>query len=253
MVQNTEDLLRNFFSLQFDLKNVKPCLPSESTGYLSTYPNPALYPVNPSTSFHLSSLSCVCTLIQQTVEQIQIFDRDTRQQLETVQIKSEEKEGSNLNNNVSALKPEVLTPEEKKNISLGKMSETKLLVDLPSIPQDTVEERDLSASNDKIDNSDSDCDSSDYEYTDATESEDSSCDSGVGLAEKKRVKPATVPKVFLTSYFPGIGGHTFQVGGHTFQVDGHTFQVGGHTFQVGGHTFQVGGHTFQVDGHTFQV
>ena len=230
-------------------------MPSESTGYLSTYPNPALYPVNPSTSFHLSSLSCVCTLIQQTVEHIQIFDRDTRQQLETVQIKSEEKEGSDLNNNVSALKPEVLTPEEtvqikseekegsdlnnnvsalkpevltpeeKKNISLGKMSETKLLVDLPSIPQDTVEERDLSASNDKIDNSDSDCDSSDYEYTDATESEDSSCDSGVGLAEKKRVKPATVPKVFLTSYFPGIGGHTFQVGGHTFQVDGHTFQV----------------------------
>ena len=179
---------------------------SESTGYLSTYPNPALYPVNPSTAFHLSSLSCVCTVIQQTVEHIQIFDRDTTQQLETVQIKSEEKELSELNNNVSALKPEVLTLEEQENISQEKMAEIELLVDLPSILQDTVED-----SNDKIDNSDSDCDSSDYEYTDATESEDSSCDSGVGLAEKKRVKPATVPEVFLTSYFPGINGHTFQV------------------------------------------
>ena len=182
-------------------------MPSESTGYLSTNPNPALHPVNPSTAFHLSSLSCVCTVIQQTVEHIQIFDRDTRQQqLETVQIKSEEKELSDLNNNVSALKPEVLTLEEKENISPDKMAEIEILVDLPSIPQDTVAD-----SNDKIDNSDSDCDSSDYEYTDATESEDSSCDSGVGLAEKKRVKPARVPEVFLTSYFPGIYGHTFQV------------------------------------------
>ena len=140
-------------------------------------------------------------MIQQTVEHIQIFDRDTTQQLETVEIKL-----SGLNNNVSALKPEVLTLEEQENISQDKMAEIELLVDLPSILQDTVED-----SNDKIDNSDSDCDSSDYEYTDATESEDSSCDSGVGLAEKKRVKPATVPEVFLTSYFPGINGHTFQV------------------------------------------